>query len=82
MMYQLPNGQVIHLSIEEYLSVSDEELNSLANCGYGEDPSYAFHYGPQKKENKKEVTEEMPLDIPKEDLGIDFNSIDLDSIGD
>ena len=82
MMYQLPNGQVIHLSIEEYLSVSDEELDSLANCGYGEDPSHAFYYGPQKKDKKAKPIDEIPLDIPKEEDGIDFNSIDLDSIGD
>ena len=34
MIYQLPNGRIIELSIEEYLSLSDDEirdLNGLSN---------------------------------------------------
>lgn len=38
MLYQLPNGKVLHLSIDEYLSISDDELNYLVQNGKGEDP--------------------------------------------
>ena len=82
MTYQLPNGQVIHLSIEEFLSISDDELNSIAQCGYGEDPSHSFYYGPQKKEKKKEVEEIIPLDIPKAEDGITIKDINFDDIKD
>jgi len=78
MLYQLENGQVIHLTIEEYLSISDTELDSLAKCGYGEEASHAFFYGKQLKEKK--VTKEIPLDLPGEDENLDPNNIDLDNI--
>ena len=40
MQYQLPNGKVIRLSVEEYLSLSDDELLELSRGGFGEEPSY------------------------------------------
>ncbi len=78
MLYQLENGQVIHLSIEEYLSISDTELDSLAKCGYGEEASHSFFYGKQLKE--KSTIKEIPLDLPGEDDNLDPKNIDLDNI--
>ncbi len=31
MIYQLPNGRIIHLSLEQYLDMTDQELQEL-NC--------------------------------------------------
>jgi hypothetical protein len=31
MIYQLPNGRIIHLSLEQYLDMSDQDLQDL-NC--------------------------------------------------
>lgn len=31
MIYQLPNGRIIHLSLEQYLDMSDQDLQEL-NC--------------------------------------------------
>jgi len=36
MQYQLPNGKVIHLSIEEYLDLTDEDVQYLMSIDYGE----------------------------------------------
>jgi hypothetical protein len=36
MLYQLPNGKVIHLSIEEYLDLTDEDVQYLMSIDYGE----------------------------------------------
>ena len=36
MIYQLPNGKVLWLTTEEYLSLSDEDLNLISNLGYGD----------------------------------------------
>jgi hypothetical protein len=36
MFYQLPNGKVLEMSIEQYLSMSDEELEYLVAYNYGE----------------------------------------------
>tara|TARA_R110000751_G_scaffold71532_1_gene145194 strand:- start:251 stop:532 length:282 start_codon:yes stop_codon:yes gene_type:complete len=31
MIYQLPNGRIIHLSLEQYLDMSDQDIQEL-NC--------------------------------------------------
>jgi hypothetical protein len=36
MLYQLPNGKVVHLSIEEYLDLTDEDVQYLMAIDYGE----------------------------------------------
>jgi len=36
MQYQLPNGKVIHLSIEEYLDLTDEDVQYFMSLDYGE----------------------------------------------
>ena len=36
MQYQLPNGKVVHLSIEEYLDLTDEDVQYLMSIDYGE----------------------------------------------
>ncbi len=33
MLYQLPNGRVIEMSLEQFLSMTDEELNDLNGLG-------------------------------------------------
>ena len=36
MQYQLPNGKVVNLSIEEYLDLTDEDIQYLMSLDYGE----------------------------------------------
>jgi hypothetical protein len=36
MQYQLPNGKVIHLSVEEFLDLTDEDIQYLMSIDYGE----------------------------------------------
>lgn len=33
MLYQLPNGRVIEMSLEQYLALNDDELNDLNGLG-------------------------------------------------
>lgn len=43
MLYQLPNGKVVEMSVEQFLGMSDEELNQLSAHNYGdviEDPFF------------------------------------------
>jgi hypothetical protein len=42
MLYQLPNGKVIFLSIEEFLSLSDEDIQYFISVDYGEHISRPF----------------------------------------
>ena len=36
MLYQLPNGKVVHLSIDEFLDLTDEDIQYLMSIDYGE----------------------------------------------
>jgi hypothetical protein len=36
MLYQLPNGKVIHLTTEEFLDLTDEDIQYLMSIDYGE----------------------------------------------
>jgi hypothetical protein len=36
MLYQLPNGKVVHLSTEEFLDLTDEDIQYLMSLDYGE----------------------------------------------
>jgi hypothetical protein len=80
MYYQLVNGQVVYLSIEEYLSLNDQEFKDLLSRGHGEEPSHNFFYGKQTNEVDIVYLEENPLDIPDEDDYIDFSRIDFDNL--
>ena len=51
MLYQLTNGKVIYLSIEEYLSLTDLELHELANSGYGDEAPSSMFFGRQQIDN-------------------------------
>ena len=37
MLYSLPNGKVIEISLEQYLELSDDDLNFLISINYGEE---------------------------------------------
>ena len=74
MKYQLPNGKIIYLSVEDYLSLSDEELHQLTHSGIGENPSYNFTNITQKKE-------EIPLDYePDQEEPDTRGPIDLNNL--
>jgi hypothetical protein len=65
MRYQLPNGNIIYMSLEEYLSLTDDELNAIAHSLPGEPPSYKMYYG-----NKVSKDDEIYYD------DLDYNSKD------
>jgi len=77
MQLQLPSGKVIHLSVEEYLSLSDRELHELTYCGHGSEASSKMYYGKKAKGQKIIEVEE---DI---DMGLDYTpeSDELDTQG-
>lgn len=76
MLYQLPNGKVIYLSVEEYLSLSDRELHELTYSGYGDDPSYNFSFNKGTKVEKDKPThKKSDLDYTPE------NDDEQDTIG-
>ena len=69
MIYQLPNGKVVYLSIEEYLDLTDEDIQYLMALDFGEHVRDPFS-GSAVKKNTKE--KEYDFD--------DFNDEDIDDI--
>lgn len=85
MLYQLPNGKVVQLSIEEYLALTDLDIQFLVSIDYGEHIIDPFT-GSAVENNKREKyidTEFLPMedydlnDIPSDDLPFD-DIIDLE----
>jgi len=78
MLYQLPNGRVIEISTEQYIEMSDEELEYLIAYNYGdtlEDPWFGSVLNKQAK-NEPDILPDL-IDIPEDeklmDPDIDFN---------
>jgi len=64
MQYQLPSGKVIYLSVEEYLSMSDQDIQNLSASNLGDYPASPWEGSALRKKRK-----------PKEediDTGIDY----------
>ena len=81
MIYQLPNGKVIEISTEQYLEMSDEELEYLIAYNYGdvmEDPwfgSVLHKHAPAKDEDPSEVLPDL-TNIPEVDK-LKYTDIDF-----
>lgn len=43
MIFSLPNGKVINLTIEEYLNLTDEDIQMLMALNYGEYPTSEWY---------------------------------------
>lgn len=84
MLYQLPNGKVIEISTEQYLEMSDEELEYLIAYNYGEVMENPWFGSVLSK--KDSFTQDPPditndlIDIPEDEklshLDIDFEPED------
>jgi hypothetical protein len=57
MLYQLPNGKVISITIEEYISLTDEDVQDLVALNLGKHPTSHWH-GSAIKFPKTQVNEE------------------------
>lgn len=81
MQYQLPNGKVVYLTVEEYLELTDLDIQFLMSLDYGEhiiDPFlgsavdrntrekyYDFEFLPQDEEDINDIVSD---DIPFDDI--------------
>jgi len=77
MILQLPNGNIIEISVEQYLDMSEKDLQDLNGLGKSylkesKDPFYNLY----SKEQEKEL-EEILDDIEPEFLSIFDDDIDL-----
>jgi hypothetical protein len=81
MIYQLPNGRIIELSVEQFLELDDtevKELNGLSSA-YSLECSNPFYnlYATGNKEDKTVVKELLDDDEFEPDL---FDMINLDPV--
>lgn len=81
MLYQLPNGKVIEISTEQYLEMSDEELEYLIAYNYGdvmEDPWFGsvLHKREAPTPDPADAVDDL-IDIPEQEklshLDIDYD---------
>ena len=81
MLYQLPTGKVIEISTEQYLEMSDEELEYLIAYNYGdvlENPWFGSILNSKENNSNQEETPDITPDlinIPNEDK---INCSDID----
>ena len=75
-IYQLPNGKVVHLSIEEYLDLTDLDIQFLMSIDYGEHIIDPFT-GSAVEKNTREKCIDLEF-LPLEDY--DLNDIVSDDI--
>ena len=79
MNYQLPNGKVIYISIEEYLSLTDEDIQHLIALDYGDTVNNPFSGSAVDTKGKVESTQPREfLDTGDDDESFpDINISDL-----
>lgn len=72
MLYQLPNGKTINLSIEEFLNLTDQDIQDLVALNFGDYISSPWADSAIKNPNKHNKSEDI-------DKSIDFTA-DSDEI--
>jgi hypothetical protein len=95
MIYQLPNGKAIELTVEQYFRMSDQELNSLVANNWGEEINDPFalsvlRHGPVTSKEEyyqnfgpDDFSEEEVEDLTEvllEDKFYDTDFIDIDNL--
>lgn len=80
MLYQLSTGYTIEISLEDYLSFSDEELENLKGSNYGlqiNNPKYASVINKPGKKSKVETNDISEKEIYK--LSTEEKRLDQDA---
>lgn len=60
MLYQLPNGKVVNISVEDYLNLTDEDIQALVALNFGE---YATSYWFGSCINQTEAPDKLMRDV-------------------
>ena len=88
MLYQLPTGKVISLTIEEYLNLTDQDIQFLVSVNAGEyaNSPWVGSSIKNKSSNKDYITSDIDYTDPDEDKSHgdnpSLNEIHLDDISD
>lgn len=85
MIYQLPTGRIVYMSLEAYLSLTDEDIQYIISTGVGDSPNNPFHGSAIRKPRieKDEDSYDESLDYEKDSDEIEVDrKINLDEIPD
>ena len=86
-IYQLPNGKIVWLTLEELLEITDEDISFLVSLDYGESAANPWLGSVLPHNTKSTRFEEMGdddeingLDLPPDDfdMGLDIPDVDYD----
>ncbi len=85
MIFQLPTGKIVHLSLAQYLNLTDEDVQYLISTGTGSSPNNPFYSSALSKKGvaAKGIEHDTTLDYNEDNEEVQGNeSIDLDSLPD
>lgn len=66
MIYQLPTGRCIHITVEQYLDMTDADIDYMVRTNSGDYISSPFHASVIKKTKKREESDDVNSDIDYE----------------
>jgi hypothetical protein len=78
MLYQLPNGKVIEISTEQFLEMSDEELEYLIAYNYGDYVENPWFGSVISKAPPIEIDDVIIPELPDIHNADKFSDLDLD----
>jgi len=73
MIYQLPSGKIIQLTVDQYLNLTDRDLQDFEASGAGDYPTSAFQGSVIKKTGKRDKKSD---ELTDEDKTVEFNHED------
>ena len=74
MVYQLPNGKIIHITIDQYLDLTDEDIQYLMSINFGEYATSPWVGSALSKRKKRNLDEDEDI----HDTSMDYSEEDPD----
>jgi len=68
MLYQLPNGKVVNLSVDEFLDLTNEDIQYLMSIDYGEHIRDPFKGSAVEDNTKEKIYDFDFLSLDDEDI--------------
>jgi hypothetical protein len=78
MFYQLPNGKVIEMTVEQYLDMTDEELEYLIAFNYGDHLENPWIGSVLNKAEPEQISDEQPSNLINVTDHTKFKELDAD----
>ena len=78
MIYQLPTGKIVHLSLEEYLNLTDEDVQYLISTGLGSAPNNPFYGSAMSKPTRDNTSVDVETHDKSMDYHEDSDQLDVD----